>query len=220
MCSCMGTPPPVVMTQNTFVLVCWCRCKPQTRKHQTLRTATHASHPRQTRRLHWCWTSMSSADGSMTDWHFDWTEARNVALGVEDWPPPQADAVAAFWYFVCPQYMSVFMDHLQEIEVHGGRTWQETDYAGFVKKYPGAMLCLKQKLQDEVYVPPGWLHAVFTKLPCVKLAWDFFAVDNAALYMAAWRHVGAPFAQKRGSLNSKDFMYAGDAVVQASTNAA
>lgn len=24
-----------------------------------------------------------SADGSVTDWHFDWTEARNVALGVE-----------------------------------------------------------------------------------------------------------------------------------------
>jgi len=63
------------------------------------------------------------------------------------------------------------------------------------------MVRVEQKVNDVVHVPPGWLHAVFTHQPCVKLAWDYVVIENHPKYLAAWMYVGSRLKD-----NFKDYM--------------
>ncbi|KAF5827013.1 hypothetical protein DUNSADRAFT_1497 [Dunaliella salina] len=60
----------------------------------------------------------------------------------------------------------------------------------FMSEHPGCMIPLYQYVGEVVHVPEGWLHAVFTLQPSVKMAWDFVELMLFAKYMAAWAHVG------------------------------
>ena len=60
----------------------------------------------------------------------------------------------------------------------------------FMAKAPGCMLKLSQKVGEMVHVPPGWLRAVFTQQPSVKIVWDIMVPESLPNYAAAWAHVG------------------------------
>ena len=69
----------------------------------------------------------------------------------------------------------------------------------FMRQCPkGAMVCIEQHAHDQVYVPPAWIHSVFTVRTCVKMAYDYMIVDNFPSYMAAWAHVGTALAKESG----------------------
>jgi len=68
-----------------------------------------------------------------------------------------------------------------------------------------AYLKVDQRVGEVVYIPPGWVHAVFTKVPCFKMAWDFIVPEHLPLYMAAWREIATKLSN-----TAEDYM----AVVQ------
>eukprot|EP00983_Pelagomonas_calceolata_P002341 79154-Pelagomonas_calceolata.AAC.1 len=124
-----------------------------------------------------------SPSGVQTPFHFDWTEAKNLALEIEGKTNPEM--AAAVWYFVKFAFEKV---------PRGCNLGQEVFCQGhcedFMSKHPGCMLRLEQKVGEIMHVPPGWLHADFTMQASVKMAWDFIEPTSFAHYMAAWMHVG------------------------------
>jgi hypothetical protein len=105
--------------------------------------------------------------------------------------------IAAVWYFVNPLYINSFLKFISKMKGifssdgrRAGDVLAEAACLKFMSHQPNAMTSIAQKIGDVVHVPPGWLHAVFTLQPCVKLAWDFICVENLPNYMAAWMHVG------------------------------
>lgn len=53
-----------------------------------------------------------------------------------------------------------------------------------------------------VQVPAGWMHAVFNRRACLKVAWEFAEMDKAWLYPTVSRLIGAYIGQRA----SEDYM--------------
>jgi hypothetical protein len=58
-----------------------------------------------------------------------------------------------------------------------------------------------------VYVPPGWIHIVFTqKVPCIKLAWDAVYLDNIPKYILVARDIACGwFGNREVDMGSEPF---------------
>jgi hypothetical protein len=65
----------------------------------------------------------------------------------------------------------------------------------------------EQKHGQLVYVPPGWIHIVYTqKVPCMKLAWDAVYLENLAKYVLVARDIAcAWFGNSEADMKSEPF---------------
>ncbi len=50
---------------------------------------------------------------------------------------------------------------------------------------------------DIVHVPPGWVHTVYTKAPCLKVAIEVFKWEHLEMYVQSWagfatQHMASP----------------------------
>lgn len=112
----------------------------------------------------------------------------------QGWTDP--DSVLADWYFINPLHFQEAFDFLggDGSGAFGGPTkasFNEGVCQNLLRALgESKMVHVAQKIGHEVYVPPGWVHSVFTKQSCVKLAWDYIVVENLPKYLAAWQHVG------------------------------
>ena len=70
------------------------------------------------------------------------------------------------------------------------------------------MVRLAQKPGDKIYVPPGWIHTVYTNLPCVKVAWDCYDPAHVHYYAYVHRHINSGLfsVQEGPANNAEDFM--------------
>ena len=66
----------------------------------------------------------------------------------------------------------------------------------------GMAVVIEQTHGSVVHVPAGWLHAVYNKRPCIKLAIDYMEKRNAALYMLVQQLI----AEYIGPLAAPDYM--------------
>jgi len=98
------------------------------------------------------------------------------------------NVVVATWYFLNPLFFSTILPILRSLQnAFGGKgKLREEDCEYLVKMHPNAFIRLDQRVGYLVYVPPGWMHTVFTKAPCLKMAWDFVLPQHLPLYMASW----------------------------------
>ncbi len=64
------------------------------------------------------------------------------------------------------------------------------------------VVMLQQCAGDEVHVPPGYVHWVFNRMPCVKFAYDAMRLENLPAYV----HAGCT-VNSRISNNATDYMY-------------
>ncbi|KAF5825515.1 hypothetical protein DUNSADRAFT_9046 [Dunaliella salina] len=139
-----------------------------------------------------------SPSGVQTPFHFDWTEAKNLALEVEGITDPERPVAA--WYFVNLLRFEPFFSFFNDVQfafqkVPKGKNVDEHVFSErhclkFISQHADCMVRLEQHVGEIMHVPPGWLHAVFTLQPAVKMAWDFVELVSFAKYMAAWAHVG------------------------------
>ena len=59
---------------------------------------------------------------------------------------------------------------------------------------------------DKVVIPPGWLHQVVNKLPCIKMARDFYVMGGLVDYVSNWQHVGQPLLGEQSTPDYTNFM--------------
>ena len=56
---------------------------------------------------------------------------------------------------------------------------------------------------DLVVMPPGHLHQVVNQQPCVKMAWDYYKLEQFPYYVASWQYV----ASKVTCHNAADYLF-------------
>lgn len=122
-------------------------------------------------------------------------------------------AVLAYWFFVNPLFLDTFLRFCKRGRKFVKKELTQNECKKFMKKNPGAMVCIEQRAHQQVYVPPGWLHSVFTVKPCVKMAYDYLNVFKFPTYMAAWLHVGRTLAKQSGQPNANDYMDVSDVAI-------
>lgn len=127
---------------------------------------------------------------------------------MQDYMPQVVGEIKAVWYFIVPRYWGDFVVWLgvQKVKKKDLRLQGEQMYERYMQVNADGVVKVEQKEGWRVHVPPGWLHTVFTKKRCVKMAWDFAIVENLPRYVASMAHVGSPFARATGEPNAKDYM--------------
>jgi len=141
-----------------------------------------------------CTTSLLffAKEGDATGFHLDWADACNVAFGIGGRTQRVAEPVST-WYLLHPSAFEAAMVHIEEVGQGRffGRGHGELDEGAFVElgaSLPeGALLVIQQCAGDLISVPPGWMHAVFSTQPCVKLAWDSASESKIVSYALNWR---------------------------------
>jgi len=101
-----------------------------------------------------------SYDGVYTPFHMDWSEAKNIAVGIEG-TTDIASSVAT-WYFVVPEFISDVLQHFNTVQ----GSFMSEDYdansganlkaacAQFHKANPEKMIRVRQLVGTPVIVPP------------------------------------------------------------------
>lgn len=59
-----------------------------------------------------------------------------------------------------------------------------------------------------VHVPPGWVHTVYTKAPCVKVAIEVFQARHMQSYLRSWAE-NQTKTMKPSKLPTTDYMRVG-----------
>ena len=121
-----------------------------------------------------------------TGLHVDRTQAVNLALAISG-----QYGVLAIWLFVSP-VVTAELDKLLRTDAfkkrfpnglkNSGVLLSEDDMRFIVEKFPGQAFIVEQCAGVCVLVPPGWIHAVFNKQSCLKLAFDSYVVSNFIKY--------------------------------------
>ena len=89
------------------------------------------------------------------------------------------------WCLVHPAYAHLVADKKQLQTVAAMEALQ--------KELPqGAVDIKRQQHGQAVCVPPGWAHAVFNLLSCVKITWDKYEAENLPLHALARRDILIP----------------------------
>ena len=88
------------------------------------------------------------------------------------------------------------IDVLQLREDMGADPVTQIDYVHIISQCHG----------DMIMIPPGWLHQVVNKLPCIKLAWDFYTLEGLVKYVSSWQHIGQPLMRDKASADYTNFM--------------
>ena len=68
---------------------------------------------------------------------------------------------------------------------------------------PNSVVVIEQEHGDVVTVPPGWVHQVVTRQPCLKVALDKYLPDNYGVYALLMRTITSPVF---GRAMSPDYM--------------
>lgn len=127
--------------------------------------------------------------GQSTGLHDDWTEAFNVAFGVEGAFDPLKPL--ARWTFFHPDTMGALDAYTKSLGHKQGayKVFLSDAQVVFLKARFGAdkVLVVEQWARDKVFVPVGWTHQVINLQTCVKLAFDFIDPRHFILYFERWR---------------------------------
>lgn len=151
---------------------------------------------------------MGGGGRARTPFHVDWSEARNIGFGVKGLT--NLHRPIATWVFVKPEGFNAVRQFLIEEftdafdgQREGGKTplSRKACIEKLLERFPQFVKMLEQHVGTVVYVPPQWMHAVFTTQRSIKLAWDFVNPANFLAYAKVWRD------QKCAALDtSKDFV--------------
>lgn len=159
-----------------------------------------------------------SAKWACTPFHFDWSEANNIAVGIANMT--SMDSHVADWFFVRPDCIDMFVEYCKnkskECQHAFGGLFCDRLKAERLRQFcltlynehPDWLVYIKQKVGDMIYVPAGWIHCVITVQPCIKLAWDFVNYKHLPNYLAARRFVLQKLLDMPGFMDSQSEDYA------------
>jgi hypothetical protein len=136
--------------------------------------------------------------GSGTGLHLDWTQAYNIALALAS---TGAGDVLAIWVGIAPCAVAAADAWLRSLKLEGsnqrlfpeglrtkGRVRLDDNMVHQLQLHlsnlhgSNSVVVLEQRHGQVVYMPPGWVHQVTNKEPCVKLAWDYYEPSNFGKY--------------------------------------
>lgn len=125
----------------------------------------------------------------LTPFHCDRSPAVNIAYAVAD-APMAAAIILAHWLFIHPrQIPTAFTLLYRAAGLSGGQrcipqlsqhVWDVVCWQQLAADHPDIFVYLRQCAGQRVSVPAGWVHAVLTLEPCVKVAWDVMDARFAA----------------------------------------
>jgi hypothetical protein len=142
--------------------------------------------------------------GTGTGLHVDWSEAYNIAFAVGSSASGER-LVLAVWVFLHPNHLA---EAVAWIKDHVPRAKQgvlavpkeqrpllsEEEVRQMHAALPaGAVVVLEQAAGDVVHVPPGWVHQVSNKQPCIKVAWDVHDELQYGTYVAVMQQIVSPW---------------------------
>ncbi|PSC69821.1 C-module-binding factor isoform B [Micractinium conductrix] len=140
-------------------------------------------------------------EGTGSGFHVDPANAFNIALAIDR----DLGGVLAYWVFVRPtaKARDAVQAWLNLSKKEGGVGNKGDLYEGKPMLNEQEMMAMEAHFQGTgfikvirreagglVRVPTGWIHLVFNKQPCVKVAWEVVVASNLALYLHNWRHIG------------------------------
>lgn len=164
-----------------------------------------------------------------TRFHVDWSEAKNVAFGLQLKPGPAAQhQPLALWVFVHPSAAAAAGAWLAtNVEALAGGFQTENPprlelkHAVAMQQVLGSaadgtwlVRLVYQHAGDMVVVPAGWIHTVVNVQPCVKLAFDIYRASHFPAYLQSWRQVASVVT---GASNAPDYMGVATVLLQAIT---